>query len=174
MYYEENIRNCIMKRVLTVVFLCILFLILDNTLMPLFKINGAYPSLIFIFAICYSIVSSPRDAVIIGVFTGALQDVYFLNGFGINMFANMLMCVIAANIGRNIFIEKSLLPIVSSFVLSLVKGLIVFFILYLIKQYINFEIIFFHAIYNLIVSIFMYKFTYKLSQKEYMKTEWRF
>ncbi len=163
-----------MKRVLTVVFLCILFLILDNTLMPLFKINGAYPSLIFIFALCYSIVSSPKEALIVGVFTGALQDLYFLNGFGINMLSNMLMCVVAANIGKNIFIEKSLLPVVSTFVLSLIKGLIVFSILFLIKQNINIGVILYQAIYNLIVSIFMYKFIYKLSQKEYMKKEWKF
>ena len=163
-----------MKRVLTLVFLCILFLILDNTLMPLLKINGAYPSLIFTFALCYSIVSSPKDAVIIGIFTGALQDVYFLNGFGINMLTNMLMCLVAAEIGKSIFIEKALLPIVSSFVLSIVKGLIVFSILFLIKQYTYMEVVLYHGIYNLIVSIFMYKFTYKLSQKEYMKKEWRF
>jgi len=163
-----------MKRILTVAFLCILFLILDNTLMPLLKINGVYPSLIFIFALCYSIVSSPKDAVIIGVFSGALQDVYFLNGFGINMLSNMLMCVVAAKIGKSIFIEKSFLPVVSSFVLSIVKGLIVFAILFLIKQYTHIETIVYSGIYNLIVSIFMYKFTYKLSQKEYMKKEWRF
>lgn len=163
-----------MKRILTLVSLCILFLILDNTLIPLLKINGAYPSLLFTFALCYSIVSSPRDAVIIGVFTGALQDVYFLNGFGINMLGNMLMCVVAANIGKSIFLEKSFLPIVSSFALSLVKGLIVFSILFLIKQYVHMEVIICQAIYNLIVSIFMYKFIYKLSQKEYMKTEWKF
>ena len=163
-----------MKRILTVVFLCILFLILDNTLMPLLKINGAYPSLIFTFALCYSIVSSPKDAVIIGVFTGALQDVYFLNGFGINMLTNMLMCVVATKIGKSIFIEKSFLPVVSSFVLSLVKGIIVFSILFIIKQYSHMEAVLYHSMYNLIVSIFMYKFTYKLSQKEYMKKEWRF
>ena len=163
-----------MKRILTVVSLCILFLILDNTLMPLLKINGAYPSLIFTFALCYSIVSSPKDAVIIGVFTGALQDIYFLNGFGINMLSNMLMCVVAAKVGESIFIEKSFLPIVSSFVLSLLKGLIVFSILFVIKQYTHIEVILYHGIYNLIVSIFMYKFTYKLSQKEYMKREWKF
>ena len=163
-----------MKRILTVVFLCILFLILDNTLMPLIKINGAYPSLIFTFALCFSIVSSPKDAVIIGVLTGALQDVYFLNGFGINMLTNMLMCVVAAKIGKGIFIEKSFLPVVSSFVLSLVKGLIVFSILFLIKQYTHVEMILYIAMYNLIVTIFMYKFIYKLSQKEYMKKEWRF
>lgn len=163
-----------MKRILTVVFLCILFLILDNTLMPLLKINGAYPSLIFTFALCYSIVSSPKDAVIIGVFTGALQDVYFFNGFGINMLSNMLMCVIAAKIGKSIFTEKSFLPIVSSFVLSLVKGLMIFSILFLIKQYTHMEVILYQGIYNLVVAIFMYRFTYKLSQKGYMKKEWRF
>ena len=163
-----------MKRILTLVFLCILFLILDNTLMPLIKLNGAYPSLIFTFALCYSIVSSPKDAVIIGIFTGALQDLYFLNGFGINTLTNMLMCLIAAEIGNNIFIEKSLLPIVSAFVLSIVKGSIVFFIMFLIKQYTNMEALFYNGIYNLVASVFMYKFVYKLSQREYMKKEWRF
>ncbi|MBZ9688244.1 rod shape-determining protein MreD [Clostridium estertheticum] len=163
-----------MKRVLSLVFLCILFLILDNTLMPLLKINGAYPSLIFTFALCYSIVSSPKDAVIIGVFTGALQDLYFLNGSGINMLTNMLMCLVAAEIGKSIFTEKALLPIVSSFVLSVIKGLMVFSIMFLIKQYTHIEVVLYRGIYNLIVSIFMYKFVYKLSQKEYMKKEWRF
>jgi rod shape-determining protein MreD len=163
-----------MKRILTVVFICILFLILDNTLMPLLKVKGAYPSLIFTFALCYSIVSSPKDAVIIGVFTGALQDVYFLNGLGINMFSNMLMCVIAAKIGKGIFIEKSFLPVVSSFVLSLIKGLIVFSILFLINQSTQVTAILYQAIYNFVICIFMYKFTYKLSQKKYMKKEWKF
>jgi rod shape-determining protein MreD len=163
-----------MKRILTVVFLCILFLILDNTLMPLLKVRGAYPSLIFTFALCYSIVSSPKDAVVIGVFTGALQDVYFLNGTGINMLSNMLMCVVAAKIGKSIFIERSFLPVVSSFVLSLLKGLIVFSILFLINQYTQMTTIFYIAIYNFVVSIFMYKFTYKLSQKKYMQKEWKF
>ena len=163
-----------MKRILTLVFLCIIFLILDNTLMPLIKINGAYPSLIFTFALCYSIVSSPKDAVIIGVFTGALQDIYFLNGFGINMLTNMLMCVVAANIGKNIFIEKSFLPIVSSFALSLAKGLIVFSILFLIKQHTQIEKILYHGIYDLVISVFMYRFTYKLSQRQFMKKDWKF
>lgn len=163
-----------MKRVLTLAFLCILFLILDNTLMPFIKINGAYPSLLFTFALCYSVVSSPKDAVIIGIYTGALQDLYFLNGFGINMLSNMLMCLVAAEIGRSIFIEKALLPVVSALVLSVVKGLIVVSIMFLIKQYTHMETVLYHGIYNLVVSIFMYKFAYKLSQKEYMKKEWRF
>ena len=163
-----------MKRILTLVFLCILFLILDNTLMPLLKIHGAYPSLIFTFALCYSIVSSPKDALIIGVFTGMLQDLYFFNGFGINMLCNMLVCVAASNIGKNIFIEKSLVPILSSFVLSLAKGLVVFSLLFTIKQNTDVEVILYQALCNLIACIFMYKFTYKLSKKEHMKKEWRF
>ncbi|MGH4051038.1 MAG: rod shape-determining protein MreD [Clostridium sp.] len=163
-----------MKKILTIVFLCILFLILDNTLMPLFKIFGTYPSLLFIFAICYSIVSSPKNAIIVGIFTGALQDLYFFNGFGINTLSNMLICLIAANIGKNIFIEKSFLPIISSFILSVVKGLSVFCLLFLVKRYTDIGTIFYQGIYNLIVCLFMYRFTYKLSQKEYMKTNWKF
>ena len=97
-----------------------------------------------------------------------------MNGFGTNTLTNMLMCLVAASIGKSIFVEKSLLPIISVFVLSIVKGIGIFCILFLIKQYTHMEVVLYHAIYNLIVSIFMYKFAYKLSQMEYMKKEWRF
>ena len=40
------------------------------------------------------------EAVILGIFTGALQDIYLFNGFGINMFTNMLTCYISAQIGK--------------------------------------------------------------------------
>lgn len=163
-----------MKRIIIVILLCVTFLILDNALVPFFSIRGYYPSLLFLFCICYSMINGTSEGVWLGVFSGALQDIYLFNGFGINMLINMLVCIIAATIGNSIFKDKSLIPIATSFILSLLKGVLVFCILYLVKQYTRIEDVFFNSIYNMIVSIIMYRWVYKLCSKEYMVKEWRF
>ena len=88
------------------VLISLLLLILDNSLMPFFSIKGAYPTLIFTFAIAYSIIYGRKEAVIIGVTSGLLQDIFFYNGFGVNSLINMLLCLLAAIIGENIYREK--------------------------------------------------------------------
>ncbi|MFU0825168.1 rod shape-determining protein MreD [Clostridium sp.] len=163
-----------MKRIITVSLLSILFLILDNTLMPFFSIKGAYPSLLFVFAICYSIIAGSWSAVFIGVLSGLLQDVYLTNGLGINMLINMLICLIAAEIGKTIFKDKSLIPIIAGFFLSILKGILMFAILYIVKQYTDGKLILYISIYNMIVTIFMYKKVYKLSNVDFMMKNWKF
>lgn len=163
-----------MKKLIILVFFCVLFLILDNTLIPFFAVRGYFPSLLLLFAICYSIVNGSWEGIWIGILSGALQDIYFYNGFGINILVNMLVCVAAGFIGNGIFKEKSLIPVMSSFVLSLIKGILVFAILYVIKVYTPFERILYNSIYTTIVSVFMYKWVYKLCQKDYMQKKWSF
>ncbi|MDZ4907071.1 rod shape-determining protein MreD, partial [Clostridium perfringens] len=51
-------------------------LILDNSLMPFFAIKGAFPSLLFTFAIAYSIINGKSEAVFIGVTTCLMQDIF--------------------------------------------------------------------------------------------------
>jgi rod shape-determining protein MreD len=163
-----------MKKLLTLFFICVLFLILDSTLVPFFAIRGYYPSLLLIFVIFYSIVNGSSEGLWLGAFAGILQDLYFFNGFGINAFSNMLICSAAGFIGIGIFKEKSLIPIVSSFVLTLLKGIIVFVILYIAKVKFPVENIFYSSIYSMIVSIFMYRWVYRLCQKEHMQRKWSF
>ena len=89
------------------ILISVVLLILDNSLMPFLAIRGAFPSLLFTFAIACSIVSGRKEAVTIGVISGLLQDIYFYEGFGINSLINMLICLLAAIIGENIYNEKS-------------------------------------------------------------------
>lgn len=156
------------------IFLCILFFILDNTLVPFFAIRGYYPSLLLLFIIFYSIINGSYEGVWIGVFSGILQDLYFFNGFGINAFTNMLVCSAAGYIGITIFKEKRLIPVVSSFFLTLAKGILVFSILYTARVYTPLNSILYNSLYSMIVSIFMYKWVYRLCEKEYMKKRWSF
>lgn len=163
-----------MKRNLTVTLLILLFFVLDNVLIPFLSIKGYIPSLLLVFCISYAINNGRWEGLWIGVVAGILQDIFFFNGFGINALANMLICILAGEVGRNIFKDKALIPVISTFVLSLIKGIIVYTILYLSHQYTRGRIILYSSLYNMFISIFMYPYVYKLCRKDFMKKDWKF
>lgn len=161
-----------MKRI-ALIGISILLLVLDNTLLPFFSIKSVYPSLLFIFAISYSILNGKKEAVIIGVISGILQDIYFFNGFGVNCLVNMFCCLLAGIIGEGIWKDKKLIPVLTMFITTILK----FLGIYLIFHFFNIEIELFKSIYvGLYNSAIMY-LTYKLvilfSQKEFKKGTWR-
>ena len=124
-----------MKKVIITLLSASIFFILDISFMPFIAIKGYYPSLLLIFIICFSIINGSWHGLWVGILAGIFQDLYFSSAFGINCLANMLVCIAAAEIGKSIFKEKSLIPIASSFALSLAKGLILYGILYVIGKY---------------------------------------
>ncbi|MEW8956682.1 rod shape-determining protein MreD [Clostridium sp.] len=154
--------------------ICIVLLVLDNTVMPFLSFRGAYGSLLFSFVICYSIVVDQWEALFIGLLSGFLQDIYMFNGFGINSLINMILCITTSKIGTNIFKEKSFVPVITNFFMSILKGIMVFIILYALKQKTNLETIAIGSIYSILISMVMYKRVFKLSQKPYMKKDWNF
>lgn len=163
-----------MKKILTLFIICIVLLILDNSFVPFFAIKTYSPSLLLVFVICYSIINDKWEGLWVGVFSGALQDIFFSNGFGVNSLTNMIICVIAGEIGTTIFKEKSLIPIASNLALSLLKGVLVFIILYFESTHIDLSTVAYCSIYNMIVSIFAYKIVYKLCEKDFMQRKWKF
>lgn len=163
-----------MKKISVLVLLSFLCLILDNVLMPFFGVYGYYPNITLCFIICYSIVNGSWEGLWLGVACGIVQDIYFVNIFGINAFSNMLICTLAGIIGANIFKEKRLIPVIATFILTILKGVIVVSILYFFKVTADNMAIFYIALYNMVISIFMYKFVLKLCKKEYMQIRWKF
>ncbi|WP_102400105.1 rod shape-determining protein MreD [Haloimpatiens massiliensis] len=163
-----------MKRIITVFALSIVFLILDNTLMPFINIRGFYPSLLFVFAVCYSIALDEHSALKVGILSGALQDIYFQGVFGINCFVNMIICLLVAQVGKIIFKEKKFIPILSIFISSILKGALIYCFAYIFKFHMEPMKIIFTSIYNMGVGIFLYAYVYKLSTKEYMRKDWKF
>lgn len=163
-----------MKKILVLTLLAIVLFILDNVLMPFFAIKTFYPSALLIFIICYSIINGKWEGLWLGVFAGLLQDIYFSQGFGINGFTNMIICVIAGIVGDSIFKEKKIIPVISCFLLALFKGILVLALLYLHGIYVDVGKIFFISIYDAVLGIFMYRFIYNLCSKEYMQVKWRF
>ena len=163
-----------MKKSLIMIGLIAIFILLDNTIAPLIAVEGYYPSFVFVFVICYSIIQGENDALKVGIFSGVMQDIYFFNGFGINCITNLLVCILAAYIGKNIFKDKKLIPIASVFALTFLKSTLIYVLLFIFKIYINPYKIIFISLYNMVVSILMYHYVYRLCSKSYMVKEWKF
>lgn len=157
-----------------VILVSIILLILDNSLMPFLAIRGAFPSLLFIFAISYSLVKGGTEAVIIGAFSGVLQDIFFYNGMGINSLSNLLLCVLAAFVGENIFKNKKLIPVLTMLIVSTLKVAIVYIFISAKGNDINISMALLSAVYNTIVLFFGYNFVLKLCGEEYRRSSWRF
>lgn len=157
-----------------VILISIILLILDNSLMPFIAIRGAFPSLLFIFAISYSLINGGREAVIIGVLSGFLQDIFFYNGMGINLLSNLLLCIFAAFIGENIFKNKKLIPVLTMLIVSILKVLLVYLFMKINGDKININIALMSAVYNMVVMYFVYKSILKLCDEENRQSLWRF
>lgn len=159
---------------LIIVLVSIALLILDNSLVPFFSIQGVYPSLLFVTAIAYSIINEKEKAVFVGVVSGMLQDLFFFNGFGVNSLLNLLLCLLASRIGIGIVKEKRLIPVISIFVITMMKYIGVFIIFYIANIEIQFSKSIIMGIYNAIVMFFVYKVVMNIYDDEYSKRRWRF
>lgn len=164
-----------MKKVIYLFLIILLLAILDNTVITFLSIRYIYPSTLLVFVIAYAIINGPIEGIVVGIAAGAFQDLYFSSGMGINMLGNMIICLIAAEIGKSIFKDKSIVPIVSTFFLSFLKGLFVIGILFLLRiKTTGITIVLYKALYDMIVSVFLYRLVFKLSETKIIKKEWRF
>ena len=159
---------------LIVILVSIGLAILDNSLVPFFSIKGAYPSLLFVFAIAYSLVNGKEKATFIGVVSGILQDIFFFNGFGVNSLLNLLLCLLASFVGAGIVKNKRLIPIVATFFITMIKYIGVFIIFYLLDIHIQFSKSIIMGIYNGVLMFFVYKVVISIYDDEYSKQRWRF
>lgn len=159
---------------LIVIGISIVLVILDNSFVPFFAVKGSYPSLLFTFAIAYSLINGKKKATFIGAFSGILQDIFFFQGFGINSLLNLLLCLLASIIGDSILKNKRLIPVISMFVLTIIKYIGIIIIFYFLNMDIDFSKSIFMSIYNSIIMLLGYGLVMKVSNEEYTKHKWRF
>ncbi|AQR97654.1 rod shape-determining protein MreD [Clostridium saccharoperbutylacetonicum] len=159
---------------LIIILVSIGLVILDNSLVPFFSIKGAYPSLLFTFAIAFSLINKKEKAVFIGVVSGVLQDIFFFNGFGVNSLVNLLLCLLASIIGAGIIKNKRLIPVILTFFITIIKYIAIFAIFHLLNMEVDLSKSIIMGIYNAVVMFFVYKLVIKIYDDEYTKQRWRF
>lgn len=159
---------------LIIILISIGLVILDNSLIPFFSIKGAYPSLLFTFAIAYSLVNKKERAVFMGVMSGILQDIFFFNGFGVNSLLNLFLCLLASFIGAGIIKTKRLIPVISAFFITIIKYAGVMLIFNFFNIEIQFSKSIIMGVYNGVIMFFVYKLVMNVYDDEYSKQRWRF
>ncbi|MDO5518436.1 MAG: rod shape-determining protein MreD [Clostridium sp.] len=159
---------------LIIILVCIGLTILDNSLVPFFSIKGAYPSLLFTFAVAYSLVNTKEKSVCMGVTSGILQDIFFFNGFGVNCLINLLLCVLSSKIGEGMIKEKRTVPVIFMFFITILKYMGVFVVFYFLNIKVDFLKAVIMGLYNSVVMFFIYKYVISVYDDEYVKQRWRF
>ena len=162
-----------MKRII-IIAISLFLLILENTILPSYSIMQGYPSILFVFAIAFSIINGKEDAMFIGIVSGLLQDLFFINGFGINLLVNFLLCLLVAKIGEGIFKNNRVIPVISCLILSILKIVMIAILFIPFGKKINLNMAVMSAILNTIVMVIGYKFVLTTSKKYWKKDEWRF
>lgn len=162
-----------MKRII-IIAISLFLLILENTILPSYSIMQGYPSILFVFAIAFSIVNGKEDAMFIGIVSGLLQDLFFINGFGINLLVNFLLCLLAAKIGEGIFKNNRIIPVISCLILSMLKIVMIAILFIPFEKKINLNMAVMSALLNTMVMVIGYKFVLTTSKKYWKKDEWRF
>ena len=159
---------------LIILIISILLLVIDNTILSYYAIDGIFPSLLFIFAIALSIIKGSEYALFIGILSGFLQDIFFFHGFGVNMLLNMLLCVLASVIGRGVFKENRLIPVLTCLLVSVLKTIGVIILFKLFSENIDIKAALGSSVLNSIVLLFVYKKILRLSDKYLSTDKWRF
>lgn len=159
---------------LIIILVCIGLTILDNSVVPFFSIKGAYPSLLFTFAIAYSLVNTKEKSVGMGITSGILQDIFFFNGFGVNCLINLLLCFLSSKIGEGMIKEKRTVPVIFMFFITILKYMGVFVIFYFLNIKVDLLRAIIMGIYNAVVMFFAYKYVINIYDDEYAKQRWRF
>ena len=159
---------------LIVVLVSIILLIVDNSIIPFFAIRGSYPSLLFTFAIAYSLLRGKEEGVFIGVVSGILQDIFFGGIFGVNCLLNLMLCFAASMIGEGIFKNKRLIPVVATFAITILKYVGVFIVCYFAKIEIDITKSIVMGLYNSVIMFLGYGLIIKTLDEEYAKRTWRF
>lgn len=162
-----------MKRVVLILIGLLLF-ILDNTILPSFAIKGAWGSLLFTFAICYSLITGPWEAIFVGVYSGILQDVFFGNVFGVNSLINLILCLLAALVGKNIFKNRKTIPIMTVLGATAIKFLVMYIVLFFMKMDVYFENMIVMTAMNTVFAFIFYRKIYNFTEKSFMKNPWKF
>ena len=78
-------------KVLVLSFITFVFLVLDTSFAIFFDFNDWYPSIVSLYFFIYSLNNEKYGITFFALFVGFLQDIFFYNGFGINILLSFLV-----------------------------------------------------------------------------------
>lgn len=144
-------------KVLILSFITFVFLILDTSFIVFFDFNNYYPSILSLYFFVYSLNDEKYGITFFALFVGFLQDIFFNNGFGVNIFLNLVLGLLVYYLSVKYNKNKYILSVFLIAGVSLLKSFLV--IIYMnIAFGINIHIVklVYEFVYTFVLLLFMY------------------
>lgn len=148
-------------RMMAYVFIMVILLVFQSTVMELFKIGGIKPDLPLVFALCCSLVKGENMGAFMGFVNGILEDIVYGRFLGFNALIKFLTGYIQGYFTRDIFKGPAIITMGLTFLGTLVYNIIFIFLSLIFKEITNpwyffTPIVLPSALFNMIISPFVY------------------
>ncbi|MDO9535080.1 MAG: rod shape-determining protein MreD [Bacillota bacterium] len=158
---------------LIVVFIMVIMLVIQGSLLTFFLIGGIIPDLLLIIVVCLAFLWGEKRGMIVGLIGGLLQDVFFGPAIGFFLLAKMVSALLAAMVSREIYRDQIIGPMLTVFFVTFVHEFIVFFLVGFfwgneINFYFALENMFLpRAIYHFVLTMLFYPLLYRAEQRKF-------
>lgn len=163
-------------------FMFLLSLVLNILQVSVFSgiaIYGVSMDIVLIFIICYSLLREDVECVIFALMLGLIRDSFFPGIFGINTIVYIITAYVLCHIEKKIYKDAILIPMISTFVFTIAKGILYYAYLYTASIKYEFVSHFLYvvpieALINSIISIIIFRLVSKINNFKFMQQEWKF
>ncbi len=127
-----NYQMLSVKQRVLLVFLFIVAVIWQNTLIHKIAINGIVPDLLAYFVVFTALYMRPIPAMAVGAGIGLIEGLFIGKYIGLFLLAKAAMALMASYIGSKFYKENYLLPMIAVFLASLGSGFVYILFSYLV------------------------------------------
>ncbi len=150
----------------------VLSLLLEGSVFSFFMLEKALPDILLVIVVSLGFILGERRGAIIGLCAGLLQDIIFSSALGFFALAKMLLGYGAGLIGRELYREQLLAPVLLVFVGTLTHEFVLYF---LVSRFVGFglpvewslsRLFIPKALYNMALALLIYPFFFRFSQRK--------
>ena len=159
-----------MRRVLTITILILISFLLQTVIFPYDNLFGSSPDFLLMLTMSFGIMRGRREGLLVGFFGGLLIDIFYNSYLGPFAMLYMVIGYVNGFFHKDYTMEDILLPVVISFVDSLIFHFIVFFVTYLMRNRIEFGFYFVHiimpqAIWTTVATAVLYRIVLSINRR---------
>jgi rod shape-determining protein MreD len=157
----------------------VFIILLQQAVVSKLDIFGVGFDLVFVFVICFSLIRDELECVVLALLCGIIRDSFFPSIFGINTVVYLVAAYILSQMQKRIYKDAIIIPAISAFSLTVLKGLLYFAYFYIAAIKFNFvsqvvNQVLLESVYNSLLSLIVYRVVKKLSITKIMQQDWKF
>ena len=157
-----------MKRCITIGIIIVICFLCQSTIFHFLELSGIVPNLLLIVTMSFGLMRGRREGMLVGFFSGLLNDIFFGSVMGPYAFIYMTLGYINGFFHRIYYVEDVLLPMLMITLNDFVYNIIVYVVFFMLRNRLNFwdylsTVIFPEMIYTILITLFFYKLLVRIN-----------